>query len=85
MAEEKLSEPVMEAVRTGHTIQAIKRLRAETGLGLKEAKEIIEREIDTYRRAHPDSPMVPRSSPLPMLIVVAVIAAAVYWFLTKGG
>ena len=38
MGEEKLSESVMQAVRSGHTIQAIKRLRAEKGLGLKEGK-----------------------------------------------
>lgn len=85
MVEEKLSESVMQAVRSGHTIQAIKQLRTERGLGLKEAKEIIDREIAAYRLANPHAPMVPEPSPWPKVVVVALIAAALYWYLTKGG
>ena len=85
MTEEKLSEPIMQAVRSGHTIQAIKRLRAEKGIGLKEAKEIIDREIDAYRLANPHAPMVPESTPWPKVVVGAVVAVAIYWYLTKGG
>ncbi len=85
MTEEKLSETVMQAVRSGHTIQAIKRLRADKGLGLKEAKEIIDREIDAYRLANPHAPMAPESTTWPKAIVVAAIAVAIYWYLMKGG
>ena len=85
MIEEKLSESVMQAVRSGHTIQAIKRLRAEKGLGLKEAKDIIDREIDAYRLANPNAPMVQESTGWSKVVVIALIAIALYWYLTKGG
>ncbi|MCH9693477.1 MAG: 50S ribosomal protein L7/L12 [Gammaproteobacteria bacterium] len=85
MNEEKLSDAVMQAVRSGHTIQAIKRLRAERGLGLKEAKDIIDREVDAYRLANPNAPMVQKSSGALKVVVIALIAAALYWYLTKGG
>ena len=85
MVEEKLSEAVMQAVRSGHTIQAIKQLRAEKGIGLKEAKEIIDREFDAYRLANPHAPMVPESTQWPKVVVVALIAVALYWYLAKGG
>ncbi len=78
---EKLSAAVMEAVRSGHTIQAIKRLRAEKGLGLKEAKDIIDREIDAYRLANPNVALRQKSSPWPMVFVVVSIAGALYWYL----
>ena len=85
MVEEKLSEAVMQAVRSGHTIQAIKQLRTEKGIGLKEAKEIIDREVDAYRLANPNAPMVPESTQWPKVVVVVLIAVALYWYLTKGG
>jgi len=76
----KLSASVMEAVRTGHTIQAIKRLRSEKGLGLKEAKHIIDREIDAYRLANPNIALRQKSSPWPIVLVV-FIAVVLYWYL----
>jgi len=85
MSEEKLSESVMQAVRSGLTIQAIKRLRTEKGLGLKEAKDIIDREMDAYRLANPNAPMVQESSGWSKVVVIALIAVALYWYLTKGG
>ncbi len=78
---ENLSAAVMEAVRSGHTIQAIKRLRAEKGLGLKEAKDIIDREIDAYRVANPNVALRQKSSPWPMVFVVVFIAGEFYWYL----
>jgi len=36
------SDKVREAVTAGRKIEAIKRLRAETGMGLKEAKHAVE-------------------------------------------
>jgi len=77
---EKLSASVMEAVCSGHTIQAIKRLRAEKSLGLKEAKDIIDREIDAYRLANPDVALRQKSSPWPIVLVV-FIAGVLYWYL----
>ena len=85
MTEEKLSEAVMQAVRSGHTVQAIKQLRAETGLGLKEAKDIIDREVAAYRQANPHAKMVQESSRLPRVIILVLIAVAIYWYVTNGG
>ena len=39
---ERLSDEVIRAVQRGEKVQAIKHYRAETGVGLKEAKEFIE-------------------------------------------
>jgi ribosomal protein L7/L12 len=36
---------VLEAIQQGNTIEAIKRLRLATGLGLKEAKDVIDRHL----------------------------------------
>lgn len=42
---ELLAEPeIREALDGGHKIEAIKLVRERTGLGLKEAKELVERE-----------------------------------------
>ena len=45
------SEPsgeVISLIQSGHKIQAIKRYREETGLGLKEAKDAVERYEQLY-------------------------------------
>ena len=38
----EVSEAVLQAAKSGRKIEAIKLLRAETGLGLKEAKHFVE-------------------------------------------
>lgn len=45
-----LSAEALAALHEGRKIDAIKILRAERGLGLKEAKE----EVDAYLRDHPE-------------------------------
>ena len=45
VASTPLPADVVEALEKGQTIEAIKRLRIATGLGLKEAKEAIERHL----------------------------------------
>ena len=45
-----ISEAVIAAIQRGRKIDAIKILRAETGLGLKEAKEAVEAHV----ARHPD-------------------------------
>lgn len=44
-----LDENVLKAVREGHKIEAIKLLREKENLGLKEAKEIIDRYTDAQQ------------------------------------
>jgi hypothetical protein len=52
-----MPERVVEALRRGDTIEAIKRLRAVSPLGLKEAKDM----IDAYRRGEIPLPARPTS------------------------
>jgi hypothetical protein len=47
-----LSSNVIEALRRGHKIEAIKLVREQTGMGLKEAKDA----VDAYERTHPKTP-----------------------------
>ena len=49
--EEKYSDAVLQAVDAGRKIEAIKLLREETGLGLKDAKHAIDKLIRDRRRA----------------------------------
>ena len=50
-AEIRLSERVQAAMRRNRKIEAIKILREEEGIGLKEAKDIIETQWPAYRDA----------------------------------
>lgn len=47
-----LSPDVMRAIESGRKIEAIKLLRAERGIDLKEAKTIIDQEIVDHRAAN---------------------------------
>lgn len=48
--DQALPEAVIAAIQSGRKIDAIKILRGETGLGLKDAKHA----VDAYVRRHPD-------------------------------
>ncbi|MDJ0793187.1 MAG: ribosomal protein L7/L12 [Woeseiaceae bacterium] len=78
--DQHLSESVRQSVRAGRKIEAIKLLREEHGLGLKEAKQIIDREVAVYRRANPDAPMAQKTSSLPLIVAVVIVGAALYWY-----
>lgn len=62
-----LSATVQDCLRRGLKIEAIKQLRNETGLGLKEAKDLVE--------AWQDTPPPPPQPTLPQLIPGTVLAA----------
>lgn len=78
----------VSALHQGSLIDAIKRTREATGLGLKEAKEAVE----NYLAAHPNTNEQFRaargsgSGTARVMIIVGVIAAAaaVYWWLSRG-
>lgn len=84
-AETELSKDVVNAIRSGRTIEAIKLLREERGLGLKEAKEL----VDAYDEKHPSAAadeVVQRQSGggagVFVVIVVLITAAyAAYYYL----
>ena len=75
-----LPDDVKQAVHQNRKIEAIKLLREQAGIGLKEAKEL----VDAYSRAHPDRIQPDSASAgagglnLLLLIAVAVIAYGIY-------
>ena len=72
------------ALARGDKIQAIKLARAETGVGLKEAKDWVEAHGGTPRMPTGLSPgEVPRREGLVRWIVAIVAIAAVAWFVLR--
>lgn len=79
------SDDVLTAVDNGRKIEAIKRLREETGLGLKEAKHA----IDALVRERQGNPAVNSTMPEEggagsaikiVILIVAVLAVYFYFF-----
>ena len=84
MEENQLSSAVMNAIRSGRKIDAIKQLREERGLGLKESKHIIDREMATYRAANPHLAQKNQSSHFQTFLVIVAIGLALYIYLTES-
>ncbi len=79
--ETEYSEAVLSAVNAGRKITAIKLLREERGLGLKEAKEVIDR---LERTRHGDSANHPAmqeqgGGKLVLRLVIAIILVVVIY------
>lgn len=74
--ESDLPEDVIAAIRANRTIDAIKLVRQHTGLGLKEAKDI----VDAYVASNPSAVIgAPRAeSGGGRLLLAGVLAAAAY-------
>jgi len=78
------SDEVLAAVDSGHKIEAIKRLREEAGLGLKEAKH----EIDALARDRRGDPSVTANMPeeggagvvVKLVLLIAAILAVYFYF-----
>ncbi len=81
---DELPQGVREALRAGRKLEAIKRLREQRNLGLKEAKDL----IDTYLRQHPqrgaDQAFREESTGgrLLVIIVLGLLGWLVYRYLT---
>ena len=79
-----LTDSVMTALQQGNKIEAIRILREQTGLGLKEAKDAIEALSPGARSpTHRASPAAVKDSPsIPWWLVLAAVAglAAYYFF-----
>ena len=70
-----LSESVVAAIQQGRKIEAIKLLREEAGLGLKDAKHAVE----AYERRHPSMASLAQpsaESSFGRFVVVALLVAA---------
>ena len=77
----QLSEYVVSAIREGRRIEALKRLRNEKGLGLKDAKELVDREIALHHADNPHYQIKPVKIPLSVVIVVVGVLTVLgcYW------
>lgn len=65
-----LEPEVIQALKEGRKIEAIKRLRQSRGLDLKDAKNL----VDQYCLNHPDDfPQAAKSSPLNAIILCALV------------
>ena len=82
-----LPSAVLEAMRRGQKIEAIKLLREQAGLGLKEAKDAVEAyQGEAGAAADQSSPgEVPRSGNLAWVAVLVVIALVAYFILRRLG
>ena len=83
---QELPPEVLDAVKAGRTIQAIKLLREEWDLGLKEAKHIVDAEM----RKHPRNAHQPGMTThgvglggVVLALIVAALAVAAYRFLVE--
>ncbi len=76
----QLSETVVQLIQAGRTISAIKQLREETGMGLKEAKHRIDKEVRIFRLNNPNHPaMQSQRSWWPILFFLTLVAMGLYW------
>jgi ribosomal protein L7/L12 len=78
-----LPSPVVNALSKGEKIEAIKLLREARGIGLKEAKDIVEEYVETHpelsrQLSAAQGEML--KSFLQRLIAVAALSGAAYWF-----
>ena len=84
-----LPPDVKEALQRGNKIEAIKRFRVQTQVGLKEAKDAIEM-VERRTSSKPAGPgghspgEVPRSQNFGWVIVVVVIAALGGYYFLRG-
>lgn len=82
--EAQYSDAVLQAVAAGRKIEAIKRLREETGLGLKEAKAAIDRLAHQHQPAGTGMSEQGGAGALIKLIVAIVVVFVAYRFLVGG-
>ncbi|MGH7167721.1 MAG: ribosomal protein L7/L12 [Nitrospiraceae bacterium] len=83
-----LPETVVAALRKGQKIEAIKILRQEWGIGLKEAKDSVDRYVQSdplLQRSMQMAQAESRRGCLLWLVVGIALAAAVYYFLGSKG
>ena len=85
--EPSYSEDVLQAVDRGHKIDAIKRLREETGLGLKDAKHAIDA-LSRERRGDPATaagmPEEGGAGGMIKLVISIAAALAIYYYFFAG-
>jgi hypothetical protein len=80
-AETGLPDKVVDALRRGNKVEAIKLLREQTGVGLKEAKDAVDASGIEGPAKTPGE--VSRRGKIPWLILLVALGFLVYTFLRK--
>ena len=78
-----LSTAVMGAIQSGRKIEAIKLIREERGIGLKEAKTLIDHKMAAYRANNPEAARAPGSGKLSLMVIIVLLTAVLYYFFDK--
>lgn len=78
VTESDVPEDVREAIAAGQKIIAIKLLREATGIGLANAKVIVDRMASDYSRQNPEQSAISEESSTPKLLFVMVFVAAIF-------
>lgn len=80
----EISDQVISAIDAGHKIEAIKILREETGLGLKDAKDVVDSIAREKRGESGGAPgMVEEGGAggmIKMIVVIAVVLGVYFYF-----
>jgi ribosomal protein L7/L12 len=79
-----VSDDVISAVGAGHKIEAIKILREESGLGLAEAKDVIDRLARTSQAESGETSDMPEEGGagglIKMVVLIAIILGVYFYF-----
>ncbi len=87
VTENQLSADVIRAIEQGRKIEAIKILREATGIGLANAKVLVDRAWRTHGPEKPMSPAISEQSTLQTLaksVFLVLILAGFYFFYLKA-
>ena len=84
VTEQELPPDVIEAIRSGHKIEAIKILRERTGIGLANAKVLVDRAWRTHGPQKPipsfaDQPQGLGAASKVLLTVLVLAAIGYFW------
>ncbi len=74
----QLDPEVIDALEAGQKIQAIKKLRSLTGMGLKDAKEVVDEYITEYGLS--DLYKNKSNSSISYLVILLALGYIIYWF-----
>ena len=86
MDQTEFTEEIVQDVVAGRKVEAIKRLREHTGMGLKEAKhaiEHLERELRADETVTPTMQEEGGAEGVIRIIVAVAALAAIYWFVLR--
>lgn len=78
------SDAVLQAIEAGRKIEAIRLLREQTGLGLKEAKDEVDRLVRERRSDYAPMPEQGGAGALIKLAAIVLILLAIYRYFLAG-